>query len=243
MNVLEKVLILSITCPQFSDLRHFKRYQNGQWANIDIQNKDSLLPVTKKNTIIDFKTKLHAECFYYSTGNNFKNVTPLNEKISLKEISFYLNSYKLPTPSSLSITPSTTRTILSQSSPLPSFLHIFSSSLQTAITTVQTKPIASGCLKAHTFTTAHQKGTSLVSAHSTAPAPAQAPVYALAQCIGDINIVSPHLPNVCDNIYHPSEDIRQSTPISEETDVLQDISINGIPPDIRILTQKTPYAL
>ena len=70
VNVLEKVLILSITCPQFSDLRQFKRYQNGQWANIDIQNKDSLLPVTKKNTIIDFKTKLHAECFYYSTGGS-----------------------------------------------------------------------------------------------------------------------------------------------------------------------------
>ena len=74
-------------------------------------------------------------------------------KFPLKKMPFYLNSYKLPTPSSLSITPSTTRTTLSQSSPLPSSLHIFPSSLQTAITTVQTKPIASGCLKAHTFTT------------------------------------------------------------------------------------------
>ena len=95
----KKILTLSITCPQFSDLKQLKKYQNGQWANMDIQNKNSLLPVTKKNTIIDFKTNLHAECFYYSASNNFKNVTPLNGKISPKEMPCYLNSYKLPTPS------------------------------------------------------------------------------------------------------------------------------------------------
>ena len=46
------------------------------------------------------------------TDDNLFDVTPLNGKISLKEMPFYLNSYKLPTPSSLSITPSTTRTTL-----------------------------------------------------------------------------------------------------------------------------------
>ena len=72
----------------------------------------------------------------------------------------------------------------------------------------------------------------MVSAHSTAPA--------LAQCIGDINIVSPKLPNVCDNIYNPKEDIRQSTPIPEEDDILQAISINGILPDIRNFIPENP---
>ena len=64
----------------------------------------------------------------------------------------------------------------------------------------------------------------MVSATSIAPA--------LPQCIGVINIVSPQLPNVCVNIYNPKHDVRQSTPVPEEDDILQDISINGIPPDI-----------
>ena len=128
--------------PQFLALRQFKKYQNGQWTNIDIQNKNSLLPVTKKNTIIDFQTMLHAECFYYSDGDKFKNITPLNGKISLKEIPFYLNIYKLPTPSSLSQIPSTTSTILPQAFSLPPSHHIPLSSLHAAIPHgAQLKPV------------------------------------------------------------------------------------------------------
>ena len=123
-NIPEKVLTISLRCPEFSALKELIKYQNGPHTILDIVNKNVLLPVTKKNTIIDFNTKLNADCFYYSTDGDFKNITSLNGKISLKEIPFFLNAYKLPTPSSLSQIPSTTRVILSQSCPLPSSYHI-----------------------------------------------------------------------------------------------------------------------
>ena len=41
VNVLKKKLTLSITCPQFSDLRQFKQYENGQWARMNIKNQTS----------------------------------------------------------------------------------------------------------------------------------------------------------------------------------------------------------
>ena len=109
MKVLKNLLSLTITCPQISGQRQFIEYQDGHWATLKINNQTSLLPVNKKDSVVELKTKLHCESFYYSYGDSFKNVTPLHGKVSLKELPFSLNAYKLPSPATLVVSSSPTR--------------------------------------------------------------------------------------------------------------------------------------
>ena len=65
-------------------------------------------------------------------------------------------------------------------------------------------------------------------------------VPALPHCIGDLDIVSLQLPNVCNNVYNSKDGMRQSTPVPEEHDILQDISVNDITLDIRTFNPNDP---
>ena len=63
VKVLKKSLSLTVTCPQISEQTQFIQYQDGHWATIKITNKNSLMPVNGKDTVIELKTKLHCESF------------------------------------------------------------------------------------------------------------------------------------------------------------------------------------